>query len=266
MLEGDPAGAVVAGVVEATDADDAPEDVGDVDGEVVTPVDPPLLPVVPLLGIVVVVVVVVVVVSEAAGAPNWHPETVRTEASVPVTADADVRTASNGVKRMKCTEPSPCWVPVALPKFVVSSNGPVPGDVRMKSHACCPSGTVRPRSSELPHRPFVVPLPVQVTVPLVSANAELSEATVSVVVAAIMAANVITAVLNGCLELPLIDYLPRVGCVTPPRRDSSVVPQRLAEVLPVDALNVRLNRMFPKLRRSNDGRRDPLERCESAAV
>jgi hypothetical protein len=112
-----------------------------------------------------VVEVVVEMAVEVTGAPNWHPETVRIECSVPVTADAEVNTASRGVKMTKWTEPLPSCVPVASPRLDVSAKGPVPGDVRMKSHACWPAGTVRPRSSALPHIPFVVPLPVHVTVP-----------------------------------------------------------------------------------------------------
>src|SRR6185437_15692066 len=116
------------------------------------------------------VVVVVVVVT---GAPSWQPETVRTEWSVPVTAEADVSVAPSGEKTMKCTDPFP--FPSCVPgadvypageKAVEMVNGPVPGCVRMNNHACWPSGTVTGRLSELAHKPALVPLPVQVIVPL----------------------------------------------------------------------------------------------------
>jgi hypothetical protein len=113
-----------------------------------------------------------VVLPETNGVPNWHPDTVRTEWVVPVTADADVSWAPRGVKRMKWTAPLPCWVPVALPKLVVNVKGPVPGDVKMNSHACCPGGTVTSRFSALSQNPFVVPLPVQVTVPSTTMDEE----------------------------------------------------------------------------------------------
>jgi hypothetical protein len=117
-----------------------------------------------------VVVVVVVVVT---GAPSWQPDTVRTELSVPVMAEAEVSVAPSGEKTMKCTDPFPfpSCVPVADvspagEKVVEMVNGPVPGCVRMNNHACSPSGTVTGRLSELAHKPALVPLPVQVIVPL----------------------------------------------------------------------------------------------------
>lgn len=117
--------------------------------------------------------VVVVVMDVEAGAPSWQPDTVSTEWSVPVMAEADVSVAPRGEKTMKCTAPFPfpSCVPVADvspegEKAVEIVNGPVPGDVRMNNHACSPSGTVTGRLSELAHKPALVPLPVQVTVPL----------------------------------------------------------------------------------------------------
>jgi hypothetical protein len=121
---------------------------------------------------------------------------------------------------MKCTDPSPSWVPVTAlagvcvdgVKLVVNWKGPPEaGAVKMNSHACCPSGTVRPRFSELAHFPPVVPLlPFQVTVPVeVSAFAailEPSKAIVKAVVVAIPAASVITPAMIRYLgvDLPLI--------------------------------------------------------------
>jgi hypothetical protein len=56
--------------------------------------------------------------------------------------------------------------------LVVNVKGPVPGDVKMNSHACCPGGTVTSRFSALSQNPFVVPLPVQVTVPSTTMDEE----------------------------------------------------------------------------------------------
>ena len=74
----------------------------------------------------------------------------------------------------------------------------MPGDVRMNNHACSPGGTVTPMDSALPHRPALVPLPVQVTVPSEKPDGEAPAGTatkpnetLSVTAVAAMAADVL---------------------------------------------------------------------------
>ena len=94
-------GGVVVGVVPVG---------GELDGSVV---------VVVVGGVVVVVVVVVGVVG--AGAPSWQPDTVSTEWSVPVRAEAEFKVAPSGVKTTKCTAPLP--FPIWAPAVDVSPAG-----------------------------------------------------------------------------------------------------------------------------------------------
>ena len=148
--------------------------------------------------VVVVVESVVVVVVVVTGAPSWQPDTVSTEWSVPVIAEADVSVAPSAEKMMKCTAPFPCppcvMGPDVLPageNAVEIVNGPVPGEVRMNNHACWPSGTVTGRRSELAHSPALVPLPVQVIVPLAAPACAptIPKETLRAMAAAVMAAT-----------------------------------------------------------------------------